>query len=461
MNTKRTELKNGCLKVFFKCLRCLPITTISLLPAVIISMICITTVLAQQTEQSEKAAFSFEIKIDNDNAIYKCGTTAKFRINLRDSMGKTFSGAKFTCKITGDWSFSKEVSLVSSADSPCIVEATLSKPGFILCKVKYKPDGDTKTYEGRAGAAFDPLLIKSDCHNPDDLDAFWAKTMEELAAIPMKATMMPVEVPGGKIECFEIKVDCAGGAPVSGYFAKPIGAKPGSLPAHIRYPGFGVRSAEKPIDLASQGFLAMDVNAHGLDNGKPAAFYKELEPGILEKYRCFNSNDPEKIYFRGIFMRVIRALEFLKTQPEWDGRNLIVSGGSQGGGQALVAAALDPKVSFCVAYVSSLRFTIFDVQNNGWPKLKNGQPVSQSIVDLAPYYDIANLSKLIKCPCILSTGFIDTVCSPTTAYIAFNNIPSKDKRIINEISGGHGVSNETSTECSKVYKKYLMKVGNK
>ena len=36
-----------------------------------------------------------------------------------------------------------------------------------------------------------------------------------------------------------------------------------------------------------------------------------------------------------------RAVEYLSERPDWDGRTIVVTGGSQGGLQALVAAGLD------------------------------------------------------------------------------------------------------------------------
>lgn len=49
-----------------------------------------------------------------------------------------------------------------------------------------------------------------------------------------------------------------------------------------------------------------------------------------------------------MYLRVLRALDYVKTLPEWDGKNLIVIGSSQCGAQAIVAAALDPQVSLCL-----------------------------------------------------------------------------------------------------------------
>lgn len=62
----------------------------------------------------------------------------------------------------------------------------------------------------------------------------------------------------------------------------------------------------------------------------------------------------DTFYFKGMYMRVLRALAYAKTRPEWDGRTLLVYGGSQGGAQAMAAAALDPDVSFCLVTVPAL-----------------------------------------------------------------------------------------------------------
>ena len=47
-----------------------------------------------------------------------------------------------------------------------------------------------------------------------------------------------------------------------------------------------------------------------------------------------------------MFVRLARALDFLTTRPEWDGKTLAVIGHSQGGCQALVAGGLDERVTF-------------------------------------------------------------------------------------------------------------------
>ena len=51
--------------------------------------------------------------------------------------------------------------------------------------------------------------------------------------------------------------------------------------------------------------------------------------------------EPENAYFNAMALRLMRACEWAKTLPEWDGRTFAVDGGSQGGLQSVWCAALD------------------------------------------------------------------------------------------------------------------------
>ncbi len=330
-----------------------------------------------------------------------------------------------------------------TAEAPVEVAASLERPGFILCTASFEYEPGKKVV-ALCGAGFDPLEIKQSRSAPEDFDQFWGKQKEELAKTPMNPKLDPLEPSGnlkGKVEAFDVKIDCLGGAPVSGYFARPVGAAPKSLPAFINLHGAGVRSAYRQDGRAAQGMLAMDLNAHGIENGKPEEFYKELNEGKLKGYPSFGAESVETFYFRGMFLRLVRALEFLKSQPEWDGKNLIAFGSSQGGAQAIVAAGLDPQVSLCVALVPAMcEHTGFLVgQNSGWPrmvKLKDGKPENAEVFKTAGYYDAANFASRIKAETFFNVGFIDTTCPPTSVYAAYNNIKAA-KEIENRPPMGH------------------------
>ena len=153
---------------------------------------------------------------------------------------------------------------------------------------------------------------------------------------------------------FDFEINMPSGRPVRGYLAMPSNAAEKSLPAQISFHGAGVHSAEMPVEAELRGRIAVDINAHGIENGREEAYYENLLEHDLRSYRYDGRSSRETIYFRGMYRRIYRTLQFVKSLPQWDGRTLIAVGTSQGGGQALVAAGLDPDVSCCVAYVPAL-----------------------------------------------------------------------------------------------------------
>ncbi len=420
-------------------------------------------------EKGAEPRFKLEVLADRDEAIYKKGEKITFKVRLLDQ-GQPVAGKELTYSIKGDGDLRQNGKLTSAAE-PVTIETKLDLPGFVLCRVEGKTD-DGKATVGLGGAGVDPLEIKPGEPVPDDFDAFWDQAKAELAQVPMQAKLTPVEIKDknlqGRVECFDVQIDCAGGKPVSGYLALPKGAAAKSLPIVISYHGAGVRSSGQPLGRAAKGQLALDINAHGIENGKPEDFYKGLADGALKDYRTRDSDDPQKIYFRGMFLRVLRSLEYMKSRPEWDGKILVVTGTSQGGGQSLVAAGLDPQITMCAAFVPAICYHvgILHGQESGWPRFiklnKEGKPENPAVVKTVPYYDAANFASRIKtAECFLSTGFIDTTCAPTSVYVAFNNIPSANKSIHPTPTTTHSVPKETYTAGDQAIDAHIKKLQGK
>jgi cephalosporin-C deacetylase len=273
---------------------------------------------------------------------------------------------------------------------------------------------------------------------PDDFDEFWSKQKAMLAELPAEAKLTPVTSQQADLETYNVEVPCVGGAPVSGYFSRPKDAVPKSLPAILWVHGAGVVSssignAEKG---AAAGMLSFDINAHGILNGQPAAYYQELNEGRLRDYRTAGREDRKSCYFRGMFLRLVRAIDFLSSQSEWDGKTVIVIGHSQGGGQALAAGGLDHRVTMIAVGVPAICDHSGRAAGriNGWPKLvplgPDGKP-DKAILDVARYFDGVNFASRCRAEAIMSVGFIDATCPPSSCYAAFNQLQGM-KRMIDE-----------------------------
>jgi len=382
-------------------------------------------------------AYKLDVTTDRADALYHVNDQVTFIVLLTNTDRKVSAG-EVSYVLTNDGEEEIGRGTLSLSSGSANVTGTLDRPGFLRCTAQFvQPDG--KVVSALAGAGIDPLDIKPSMPVPDDFDAFWNGKKAELAGIPMNERLTPVDSPTEGVECFDLQLDCLGGAPVSGYFARPKGASAKSLPALLTVHGAGVASSNKPVDHATKGMLALDINAHGIPNGQPKAFYEALAEGRLKGYRYQDRENRETYYFLGMYLRLIRAMDFLTAQPEWDGRELIVSGSSQGGGQSIVAAGLDSRVTAFAANAPAMCEHTGRV--NGWPRLvprdASGTP-DPAILETSRYFDAMNFATRTMADAVVTVGFIDDTCRPTSIYAAYNNLPGK-KRIVNDPRMTHQV----------------------
>lgn len=390
--------------------------------------------------QDAKPSTNYVLKVTTDraDALYKQGETVTFKVELTLDK-KPVADAEVQWTITKDGVPPTTSGKVKLSNGAAAITGKLEEPGFLLCRATFT-SADKKPYTGLGGAGIDPLKIKPSQPVPADFDAFWADQKKQLAAVPVNARLTPVKQATAGVAAFDLQADSVG-APVSGYFAKPEGAKPKSLPIILTVHGAGVRSSGlgSATGWAKQNLLALDINAHGLPNGQPDKYYTDLSNGDLKDYRTRGRESRDTVYFRGMFLRLVRALDFLTAQPEWDGKTVVVSGGSQGGYQAIVAGGLDPRVTFLAAGVpAGCDHTGSTVNRiNGWPKfIATGEQPPANVVEAVRYYDAMNFATRTKAGAVFTVGFIDVTCPPTSVYAAYNNISGK-KSIHNDPDAGH------------------------
>ena len=396
--------------------------------------------------QAAKIPESYVLSVTTDraDALYKQGESVIFNVNVLHETKPVDEGEV-------QWSISKDGvppitnGIAKLEHGVATLNGKLNEPGFLLCKVEFQ--AAEKKYTKLSGAGVDPLQIKPSMPGPEDFDEFWSTQKKKLSAVPAKSHLAPVKNSHEDVEAFDVRVDCLG-APVSGYLGRPTDAKPKSLPIILLVQGAGVRSSSLggATEWASRGFLAMDINAHGITNGAPESFYADLSRNELKNYQLRGRESRDTVYFLGMFLRVIRALDFLTSQPEWDGRTVVVHGSSQGGAQSLAAAGIDSRVTFFAAGVPAMcdHTGVVAGRVNGWPKLvPNGtdDKPDLKVLEAARYFDAVNFASRASAPGMITVGFIDTTCPPTTVYAAYNVLKSK-KEIFNDPPSPHTVTPE-------------------
>ena len=404
---------------------------------------------------TKSSGYKLEASADRAGAIYKVGEPVTCTIKLTKD-GQPVSGAEVT------WTFSKdglppyENGNATLKNGAATATGKLAEPGFLQCRVSFRETPKSAPITALAGAGIDPLEIKPSMPVPDDFDAFWSVQKKKLSAVPINARLTPEKSPSKIIEVFDVQADCIG-APVSAYLAKPVNAKPKSLPAILFVHGAGVSSSglAAAATWAGNGALSMNMNAHGIPNGKPAQFYKDLYAGPLKNYPASGRDDREKCYFLGMFLRLVRGIDVLTSQPEWNGKDVIVFGSSQGGFQAFAAAGIDERVTaFCAGVPAGCDHTgVVAKRINGWPKFIPSLPVAEpdpKTLQAVRYFDCVNFASHTKAKrAIVTVGFIDTTCPPTTVFAAYNALPIK-KQIFHDVKTGHANSPEAMSAMQAV-----------
>jgi cephalosporin-C deacetylase len=264
------------------------------------------------------------------------------------------------------------------------------------------------------GAAVAPTKIGLATPRPGDFDAFWDGKLAEQAKIPIHAAVTPAttDVPGVVLYTFVLD---ALGSHAQGYIAKP--AKEGKFPALIllQYAGVYALNAHQVAQDAAQGWLTIDVDSHDKLPSDPSG-------NAPRNYQAVGNTDREKSYFLNMYLRDSRALDYLLTRPDWDGKTIVLMGGSMGGQQSLMLAGLRPeKITAALVCVPAGADTNGDLHGRkaGYPNWPSNNP---DVMKTALYFDTVNFASRIKAVVMAGMGFIDTTSPPAGVWTALNQI---------------------------------------
>ena len=323
------------------------------------------------------------------------------------------------------------------------------------------------------GAIVAPEEFRPGFEEPADFRRFWRKQLRKMRKEKMDVRLTPVAVAGEdgeKYVCYDLEINCLSFRPVRGYLALPRDARPHSLPIAIFAHSAGVLTApwtkasvNKAVSLAKSGngAIALDINAHGILNGQDDAYYEAMQ-AELHDYSSRTVTDHESFYFRGMFLRLVRALDYLCSRREWDGKRVLITGGSQGGAQSAALAGLDPRVTMVVVDVPAMwdMGGILKGRSSAWTKPLEHDGVDSPAAKVMPYYDAANFMRHYKGGLVVNVGLIDMTCPPAGVWSVFNVCPASAKTMHPCAWKGHSAKYSVPTQegragLAKTMGKYL------
>ncbi|MDD5351141.1 MAG: acetylxylan esterase [Chthoniobacteraceae bacterium] len=316
---------------------------------------------------------------------------------------------------------------------PATVETSLNGPGTVLAEFDAPVEGK-KPLQAFAGAAVEPGKLRPSLPAPADFDAFWKAKIAELTAVPENAVLEKSDSGKEGIDYWKITMDNIRGTHIHGQVARPAAGE--KHPALLIVQWAGVYPLPKTFvtDRAQEGWLVLNILAHDLPIDNPKEFYDEQGKNALKDYTSIGNEDRETSYFLRMFLSCYRAAEYLSKRPDWDGKTLIVSGGSQGGLQSFVTAALNPKITAVLANVpAGCDNTGAEAgRNPGWPYWKNhtqGRD-AKKVMETSRYFDAMNFAARIHCPTLVGMGLIDVTSPASGVFSAFNQIKAPKEIVV-------------------------------
>ena len=408
--------------------------------------------LSLATCQGAGIVTSLRIGLNHPDGQYASGDTVIVSVNPVNEYPTPLEVAVFE---NGVMTRKEKIGVVSSPQ----VVFTDVRTGPVAVMLEFRPEGtfpestpmNLKPSEDaiRIGYVINASAFEPGFQPPKDLKRYWGRQIRQLRAKKMTVRSKPVAINDDGIECFDVEVSALDTVPVRGYVARPKNATEGSLPIIIQLHAAGVSGdwckahVNAAVDMARGGALAFDFNAHGMLNDAGDDYYKTLENGPLKNYSYRPITSRNSYYFRNMILRAIRALDYITSDPLWDGKTIILLGESQGGAQAVALAGLDDRVTDVVINVPAM------IGNGGyllgrndawpWPMEYNGvETPTSSMLDVdteiltdknarrarkvAPYFDGASLMKGSKARFLVEIGLVDTTCPPSEVFSGLNGV---------------------------------------
>ena len=327
-------------------------------------------------------------------------------------------------------------------------QGTMKVPGFYRVSVTAHVNG--KDYKGACGAAFSPEKLQPSTVMPNDFQQFWQGAIAEARKTDLNPTkrLLP-ERCTKDVNVYEVSFNnIHSNYRTYGILCVPV--KEGKYPALLRVPGAGVRPYGGDVYTASQGAVTLEIGIHGIPVTMDQKVYDDIYSGALTGYWEFNMDDRDKHYYKRVIIGCIRALDYIEQYTPWNGKEMGVTGSSQGGFLSLATAGLDPRITF----YAPVHAALCDHTNSlkgiacGWPHYfyrgersevrgersevrgerseVRGQrsEVRDKRIEVSRYYDGVNFARLItdRQHGWFSFGYNDDVVPPTTAWATYNTV---------------------------------------
>ena len=372
---------------------------------------------------------------DHKDWNYKVGEKAQFVVNVLKS-GTLIDDAVIDYEAGPEMYPNVTKKGVTLKDGTMKWTGSMKTPGFYRLKVTAHVGG--KDYVGMCTAGFSPEQLQPATKCPADFDAFWEKALQNARtnALDPHLTLLPDRCTE-TVNVYEVSfVNDRPQGRIYGILCLPV--KPGKYPALLRVPGAGSRPYGGDAWTASQGAIVLEIGIHGIPVTLEQKVYDNLNHGAFEGYWETNLDEPEKNYYKRVVVGAVRAVDYIASLPEWNGKDVGVTGASQGGFLSLAVAALDKRITYMAAVHDAMCDYEIALQQRacGWPHYFYQQKnPDMKKVEGARYYDGINFARRVTCPSFFTFGYNDEVVPPSSSWSVYNVVTAPKTISIYQMTG--------------------------
>lgn len=267
-------------------------------------------------------------------------------------------------------------------------------------------------------------------YKESDFDAFWDGAVSAVEEVRLELSDEVIDYPLNGVEVHDLRFAGLDGTPIAAWYLRPTEVA-GPCPVVVQFHG-GNGSRGRPIDhavwlLAGYAVVAMDFRQQGGTTGSRTA----MDRYGTSHWICGNLEQPHNHYLYHAWTDALLSVRVAETRPGMSPDQVIVRGGSQGGGTAMVAAALNPRVALCLANVPSFCWWEKRVQDKTAcagtiaEYIRRYPDAAETVFRTLSYYDVLHFAGRIRCPLLGSCGLKDTSTPPDCVFAGFNKVQSE------------------------------------
>lgn len=379
-------------------------------------------------------SLSLKIGDERESALFRCGEHVELEVVPHMDRGLAPEGEIVVRTDDGTADGVRETSF--RADGPARLVVCRETPGFVRCTAEWRHGGETAARISRS-IGFSVEEIRPDEPEPEGFAAFWKGLLDQAAALPEQPFLTPVpECDDEKTRLFELCVPTLNGKRMYGFVSIPKAE--GKYPVIICYPGSGPASDGRHA-LRYEDAISLFMNVH---------FYR-FEPGVPPEetaarvgynpngYATFGIESRDTYFYHDVVPGISRAVSFMASLPQFNGKDMGVFGSSQGGWLSIMSAAFHPEITaMCLNVPAFCQLDGFLAVRKEMEKHADDAAYLARVLETLRWYSSVHAAKRIRAAAAVIVGRIDECCPPTGIYAMFNELAGK-KKMFNEMDMRH------------------------